>query len=259
MRNKLFELSLLAVLYGCTFNQLEPPMDCELSGLQLSLIRKSDANCSLSDGSVEIAANEGTGDYIFSLSGFPDQTNGLFSVPAGNHTFSVTDSKGCTDQISVSVGNIGGVIIDAIEKQDSGCKASNGQIIITASGGDMPYEYKLGNGNFQANNIFPSLPSGNHEVTVKDATDCEFTQEVLIATGVSFSTTISPIISSNCAISGCHNGSQFPDFRNFSNIQSNASNIKSRTSSGSMPLGGSLTQQQKDNIACWVDDGALNN
>ena len=49
-------------------------------------------------------------------------------------------------------------------------------------------------------------------------------------------------------------------FTVFSNIQSSASQIKSLTQSGAMPKNGSkLSQTQLDAIACWVDDGALNN
>ena len=64
----------------------------------------------------------------------------------------------------------------------------------------------------------------------------------------------------NCAVSGCHNGTQFPDFRSLSNIQQNKDQIRQRTQTGNMPPNGrSLTQQQIDLIACWIDDGALDN
>jgi len=78
--------------------------------------------------------------------------------------------------------------------------------------------------------------------------------------GVSFSASISPIISTNCALPQCHGGSPFlPDFREFSIIQSKAAKIRTRTQNRSMPQIGSLTQQEIDLIACWVDDGALDN
>jgi hypothetical protein len=68
-------------------------------------------------------------------------------------------------------------------------------------------------------------------------------------------------MANSCAISGCHDGSvsSLPNFSNLSVIQANASMIKSRTQSGNMPKTGSLTQNQIDLIACWVDDGALDN
>lgn len=84
-------------------------------------------------------------------------------------------------------------------------------------------------------------------------------EEIAACETISFSEDISPIIQSNCAIPGCHAGVQSPDLRNFNNIQSNASKIKRLTKNRTMPLTGSLTQQQIDNIACWVDSGAPDN
>lgn len=77
--------------------------------------------------------------------------------------------------------------------------------------------------------------------------------------GISFEDTIKPIIEENCAIAGCHNGSQNPDLRSFTEITSNKERIRIRTSQRSMPLGRTLTQAQIDAIECWVEQGALNN
>ena len=74
-----------------------------------------------------------------------------------------------------------------------------------------------------------------------------------------YSGVIQGIIASNCAISGCHDGSISPDLTTFNTIQSRASRIKARTANGSMPRGRTLTQTEIDLIACWVDDGALEN
>lgn len=81
--------------------------------------------------------------------------------------------------------------------------------------------------------------------------------------GTSFSKTISPLISTNCAISSCHvNGQQLPILENYAQISANASKIKVKTSNGTMPpltSGKNLTQQEIDDIACWVDAGAIDN
>lgn len=71
------------------------------------------------------------------------------------------------------------------------------------------------------------------------------------------------IINLNCAITGCHvPGGQLPDFTIKSNIIQNASNIRLQTQSGVMPKVGSgltLTTRQKDEILCWVANGARDN
>ncbi len=86
---------------------------------------------------------------------------------------------------------------------------------------------------------------------------------------VCYAQQVSPIIATNCAIvgdGGCHNGGNGPDrdWRQFSNVQSHASEIKSRITrtpgtSGYMPQIGSLTSEEIKLISCWVDQGAQNN
>ncbi len=95
----------------------------------------------------------------------------------------------------------------------------------------------------------------NEEIPEPGVFNCDVTT-------VTFSGTIKNIITTKCAITGCHDGDN-GESRNwtvFANVQSNAANIKARTATGTdMPLTGSLTQEQIDQIACWVDQGALNN
>jgi len=80
---------------------------------------------------------------------------------------------------------------------------------------------------------------------------------------ISFIQNIEPIISTNCAVSGCHiNGGQIPTLTTYEQISSNAGLIKIRTSNGTMPpsnSGYNLTQEEIDDIACWVDAGAPSN
>ena len=97
---------------------------------------------------------------------------------------------------------------------------------------------------------------GNNEVLLDpNVFNCDVTT-------VTYSGTIQNLITTKCAISGCHNGDN-GESRNwtvFANVQSNATNIKARTATGDdMPRTGSLTQEQIDMLACWVDQGALNN
>jgi hypothetical protein len=64
----------------------------------------------------------------------------------------------------------------------------------------------------------------------------------------------------NCATTGCHNGvSRSNDFREYTSAKTFANSIKSKTQDRSMPFDGTLTQDQIDLIACWVDDGAVLN
>ncbi|GAB3663053.1 hypothetical protein GCM10028791_38390 [Echinicola sediminis] len=74
---------------------------------------------------------------------------------------------------------------------------------------------------------------------------------------------VSTIIENNCAISGCHvAGTGRLNLTVKANIIQNATQIRSYTESGFMPAASSgltLTQRQKNDIFCWVADGAKDN
>jgi len=85
-------------------------------------------------------------------------------------------------------------------------------------------------------------------------------------TAISFEINVRPIINSNCAISGCHNG----DLDNnlnwtiLKNFQDHAGEIKRRitlplSDSDKMPRVGKLTYDQIKVISCWVEQGAKDN
>ena len=86
------------------------------------------------------------------------------------------------------------------------------------------------------------------ELELSEPIDCKL---------VTFTATILPIISTSCAITGCHvPGTGRQNFMDNNTIKNNAEEIKERTQIRDMPRRGSLTQKQIDQIACWVDNGA---
>jgi len=156
--------------------------------------------------------------------------------------------------------NLSNLAASISDQTNSACGSTDGSVTIAAAGGGGDYSYKLGTGSFNTSNTISSLSPGRHEVTVKDNNDCETTLTVSILSGVSFESSIKTIIDTNCATTGCHVANTGRvDLTAFAAIKSNAAGIKSRTQSGNMPKTGSITQEQKDLIACWVDDGAQNN
>lgn len=253
-----------AIFVACQSEKIDPEFDCSTSDLDLGLLNVTNASCGVSDGSVTLEATGGDGNYTYSISGSGDQEAAEFTgLAAGNYEFSVTDGNGCSALHNVSVENAGGVGITSVDLEPSGCDDNNGSVTVNASSGTEPYQYKLNGGDLQNENFFSGVTAGNHTVLVVDSDGCEFSENVRVLTGTSFDNHISPIISSNCAVSGCHNGddASLPNFTSFSTIKNNAGSIRSMTTSGAMPPAGagSLTDSEVELIACWVDDGALDN
>ncbi|MCK6617883.1 MAG: SprB repeat-containing protein [Cyclobacteriaceae bacterium] len=64
--------------------------------------------------------------------------------------------------------------ISLVSKTDpTNCTAVNGSISVTATGGGLPYQYKLDAGTFGTAAVFNNLGGGTFIITVKDNNGCE--------------------------------------------------------------------------------------
>lgn len=244
---------------GCQSDSEDPQVDCSVSTLTLNVVNVTNANCDQSNGQIVVTASGGTGNYEYSLNtGLNNSTGEFNNIPAAAYTVSVDDGD-CSRQLTATVNNEGGVVITNVTAEDSGCGTTNGTIAVSANEGSPPYEYALNSGAFQDESTFTGLSHGVYTLRVTDSQDCEITQEVQVLSGISWASTVSSIISTKCALPSCHGGTQPPDYREFSNVQAFATQIKTRTGNGTMPPTGALPEDEVQAIACWVDDGAMDN
>jgi len=244
---------------SCQWEQMNPKIDCSTSPVVIATLEVQASQCDSPVGSFAVAASGGEPPYTFTSAG-KTNVDGIFAnMEAGSYIVVATDANDCTDELSVSIENTGGVNLTEVITNNAGCGTTDGSIRVNATGGMEPYSYQINNGEVQIANTFEGLGLGTYSVAVIDQNGCESAQSVEINSGVSYEASIKSIIENNCAISGCHNGSVSPNLTSFSTIQSRASSIKTKTGNKSMPKGSSLSQQQIDLISCWVNDGALNN
>lgn len=253
----------LMLFMGCTYNSLDkaPVADCAGSTLDFTFT-STDATCGQADGSLEVFASGGEPPYLYLLDNGASQSSTIFNnLTSGNYLVTVMDNTTCSITKEIIIVNKGGFQATA-SVTASGCEAANGTITALASGGVEPYIYNINNGPDQTMGLFTNLSGGSFEVIVTDDTGCSFSIIKTVPTGISYNDSVSPIIMNNCAVSGCHDGSNGQiNFTIFTNVQHNSTSIKTRTQNKSMPKGNNrtLTQTEIDAIACWVDDGALDN
>ena len=266
--SKVCLMTLFLIFTSCGNNEGDPnPVDCTSSPIVFT-VDLTEEECGLKDGIIEVIASGGQGNLSYSKDGGENfQVSPIFdNLTSGTYTIVVRDANECESSSDVFLQNTGGLTISIDSQTDATCEANVGEIVANSAGGSGNVQFRLEDGSLQASGIFSGLAPGKYTVqAVEDGTGCETGISVTIFSGVSFSASIQNIITTKCAISGCHNGDNGAN-RNwtvFSNVQRNAANIKSRTSSGSMPpsnsAAGGLSQTQIDLIACWVDDGAKDN
>jgi gliding motility-associated-like protein len=136
-------------------------------------------NCGESNGSITVKANNGAAPYVYTLDGINFQPNNVFNnLASGNYTVSVKDANGIAGSVNVVVKDNCPVV--SVTASVATCGNNNGTITATGSGGTAPYQFSINGINFQANNVFNNLASGNYTVTIKDAGNFTATTAVII-------------------------------------------------------------------------------
>jgi len=139
----------------------------EIPSMILTIEDQHDALCnSLNDGMIMVDVVQGTPPYSYSW----DQSNSIDTVAndlfAGTHTVTVTDDNGCSDQISLTIGEPQPLIISDLTPDSVVCSEAFIDIEATGNGGSSPYIYTwTENGN--SLNIGQTItvnPSGNNTV-----------------------------------------------------------------------------------------------
>jgi hypothetical protein len=259
-------LVLAAMMVESCISVDEPsPSDCDDSPAAFVVEQVvNSSSCEAADGSITVTGSAGKEPWSFGINGGPFQSSGSFTglVP-GTYVILVQDALGCQSSQQVTVTGPTGLSVGTPSVSPSGCKTSLGVATVVAAGGTAPFEYRINSGSFQGSGIFGNLSAGTYEITVRDGDGCESSAPVLVRTGTSYSSQVAPILTARCNLNGCHNGDLGPgrNWSTYPTVRDNAGSIKSKTADKSMPPTGStaLTADEINLIACWVDDGALNN
>ncbi len=256
---KYFSIAFFVFLSSCTYLSVEElTVDCNQNPIKGEAVILN-ADCGLANGTITIEATGGKAPYDYQ-NGDVRQLEPVFEgLLAGGYTIIITDANGCTSSLEATVLNKDGVQATVSVTAEAGCSVSQGEITVNATNGETPYKYSINGGVTQSSNVFDKLDYGVYTILVKDNIGCEFTLEEQLFSGVSYAQSIEPLMMNSCSVTGCHNGSQFPDLRTYEGVKNSSARVKEFTQSGFMPISGTLTQEQKDAIACWIDDGALNN
>lgn len=165
------------------------------SGISSVVVDSKNSYCNQNNGEISISIVGGVGPYTYSLilpngdvkSASSTQTTNIFTnLSSGTYSAAVQDSAGCSYMEEV--------VIFAQDKytistQITGttCNQNNGQILITCStGATLPLDYSLdGLSNIIDTNLtattFNNVSSGQHTITVTDATGCVQSAQVYVA------------------------------------------------------------------------------
>ena len=127
---------------------------------------------------------------------------GLLTGYAGTYTYTVTDATGALATTTITITQPVSIVATAI----AGTILRPGEttsVTVTATGGTGTYTYKLDNGPFQPAALFTGVPSGTHNVTIKDGNGCSIVKTITIAEPVNPNYKIKLLSKTNVT---CRNG-----------------------------------------------------
>jgi gliding motility-associated-like protein len=131
----------------------------------------ANANCfGASTGSIFLSTQGGTPGYTFAWNNGSSNED-LIGVGAGKYRLTVIDSRGCSDSISVTVGQPTRLFLSIASFTNVSCNGGiNGTVDITVGGGTLPYTFLWNNGHTGEDLV--GIAGGTYSVTVTDANGC---------------------------------------------------------------------------------------
>lgn len=156
--------------------------------------------CLQSNGSVQLQATGGAGAYSYSNDNINFGSNSNFSgLPAGSYTFYIRDTANCQSTCNVIIqdsSTLTGAIDTIINPLCNGL--ATGEIDLTASLGNPPYSYIIGNGTPQTSPNFTGLTAGTYALTVKDSEGCTVPLSATITEPTSVQISLDSVKSTTC-------------------------------------------------------------
>ncbi|ALM08467.1 hypothetical protein SB49_12080 [Sediminicola sp. YIK13] len=140
----------------------------------------TDVTC-LNNATITVVASGGWNSYQYQLMDatstvtvVPYQGNRVFSnIPAGDYTVYVMDANGCEVNKPISIAPAPTPDL-ALDPSSDLCFDDNGAVVIlTASGGQAPYRYRVNGGPYQLSNTFNGIIPGAYAFEATDAYGCD--------------------------------------------------------------------------------------
>ncbi|MFH1319447.1 MAG: PKD domain-containing protein, partial [Bacteroidota bacterium] len=148
--------------------------------LTVSISSSGNINCNGNCiGFAQSLVTGGTPPYTYLWS--DGQTNAqAINLCAGIYILTVTDSNGCTANVSVTISQPQGLVVNITSNNVSCYSACDGNATASISGGMPPYTYQWSDPSFQTSPIADSLCNGNYTVIITDANGCIETATIII-------------------------------------------------------------------------------
>lgn len=161
---------------GCVVTLPSPVQLSEPDILVVNTTTQDVSTVGGSDGSAQAEVFGGNGGYMYLWNTNPPQNSANASgLVAGTYSLTVTDAEGCSESISLQIGepSCTGLNIVSVESSNPLCAGGeDGSISIIAEGPNSGLSYSINGLDFQSSSSFESLESGIYNVEIADSAGC---------------------------------------------------------------------------------------
>jgi len=157
-------------------------------------------------GALTAVGAGGSTPYTYSINGISYASGATFSnLAAGTYTVYVKDAVGCISSTSTTITQNSPLVFATPQTTNAGCGNQDGQILVSATGGNGTLKYRLNQGTFVNSGLFKNLSAGAYQITVRDAVGC--TQSTTVVVSNQTAPVLSVLNSTNISCSGGNDGS----------------------------------------------------
>ena len=143
-----------------------------------------------STGEIDITVNGGTSPFGYAWSNLATSED-LLNLPAGNYDVTITDVNNCNVPASITINEPSDITYTVTTTNLICNNESEGEILITASGGTPGYSFSIDGGtSYQNGSNFTNLQAANYSVYIQDQNGCEKNQLVVLNQPIGFSTVV---------------------------------------------------------------------
>ncbi len=154
---------------------------------KMNLMQVTHTTCNQSDGSFEVEVSGGALPYEYTIDDVNFQDSDLFeNLSAGSYQAIVRDDNGCEDSLELVIEESEPPLSLPVMTIASQCGTDNGSIVVEAIEGDGTTQYSINGSEYQQDNQFVNVASGNYTVYIKDKKNCISTENVEVASSEAF-------------------------------------------------------------------------
>ncbi|MEM1323345.1 MAG: gliding motility-associated C-terminal domain-containing protein [Bacteroidota bacterium] len=157
-------------------------IEIDISLIQIEVLELESERCDAANGLIEIDITGGEQPYTLQWDN-GGQDNLLTDLRSGQYSVLVSDARGCSASLSVTVPHHAMPVIESIETTPANCQDFMGTASVVVADLDEPYDYTWTNAEGVMVGINPTvddLGSGQYTVLIEDSYGCSTSAEVTV-------------------------------------------------------------------------------